>query len=270
MLSCIIPNKLRGEVVPWPHRPPARHFHCRLARPGFPEFGRDAGGQGDRLDRQRRGSLGLAGAGAPRAGRGARSAAGAGDPGELDSVAAQARRLREWFRAFVQDAGAAAPRQRPGGLEPLNRLLERDEIFGRIVARPLGRCQRSRASDAAPVALAGIPAAADRRKHWRNSFAEEDFSNVKACEGPACTLMFADQTRGRAAQMVQHGDLRQSREAGGAPTSAQGEALSASMPAPAMEEAEGAACGATSYPFTQTTWRSRRPSRDIQGSTDRP
>jgi CGNR zinc finger len=27
---------------------------------------------------------------------------------------------------------------------------------------------------------------------------EEDFSNVKAGEGPACTLMFADHTRGRA------------------------------------------------------------------------
>jgi predicted RNA-binding Zn ribbon-like protein len=27
---------------------------------------------------------------------------------------------------------------------------------------------------------------------------EEDFSNVKACEGPACTLMFADHTRGHA------------------------------------------------------------------------
>jgi len=27
---------------------------------------------------------------------------------------------------------------------------------------------------------------------------EEDFSYVKACEGPACTLMFADHTRGHA------------------------------------------------------------------------
>ena len=25
----------------------------------------------------------------------------------------------------------------------------------------------------------------------------EDFSDVKACEGPACTLLFADHTRGR-------------------------------------------------------------------------
>lgn len=27
---------------------------------------------------------------------------------------------------------------------------------------------------------------------------EEDFTQVKACEGPACTLMFADHTRGHA------------------------------------------------------------------------
>ena len=26
----------------------------------------------------------------------------------------------------------------------------------------------------------------------------EDFANVKACEGPACTLLFADHTRGHA------------------------------------------------------------------------
>ena len=27
---------------------------------------------------------------------------------------------------------------------------------------------------------------------------EEDFTQVKACEGPACTLMFVDHTRGHA------------------------------------------------------------------------
>jgi predicted RNA-binding Zn ribbon-like protein len=27
---------------------------------------------------------------------------------------------------------------------------------------------------------------------------DEDFSYVKACEGPTCTLLFADHTRGRA------------------------------------------------------------------------
>lgn len=27
---------------------------------------------------------------------------------------------------------------------------------------------------------------------------QEDFTNVKACQGPTCTLVFADHTRGRA------------------------------------------------------------------------
>src|ERR1700761_9502636 len=54
--------------------------------------------------------------------------------GELDRVADQARDLREWFRGFVRghmgrplDAGTMAE------LAPLNRLLERDEAYGRIV-----------------------------------------------------------------------------------------------------------------------------------------
>jgi predicted RNA-binding Zn ribbon-like protein len=118
-------------------------------------------------------------------------------PGELDGVAAQARSLREWFRGFVRRhkgrplaAGAFAE------LEPLNRLLERDETYNRIAPRGAGRgsfqlqtVRRWRHPDALllPVgeALARL-------------VATEDFSRVKACEGPTCTLLFADHTRGRA------------------------------------------------------------------------
>src|SRR5215475_1734847 len=52
-------------------------------------------------------------------------------PGEFDAVAAQARKLREWFRGFV-NAHRGKP-LRPKAiqeLEPLNRLLIRDEEFG--------------------------------------------------------------------------------------------------------------------------------------------
>src|ERR1700751_1426678 len=60
-------------------------------------------------------------------------------PGEFDGVAAQARSLREWFRGFVRArtgrrVGARDLRE----LEPLNRLLGRDEQFAQIVARPRG------------------------------------------------------------------------------------------------------------------------------------
>lgn len=118
-------------------------------------------------------------------------------PGELDKVADQARNLREWFRGFVRThkgrpLAAASLRE----LEPLNRLLERDEMFGRIVA--------SRETDP--------PFAFELARRWRSPDAlllpigetlarfvcMEDFTHVKACEGPACTLLFADHTRGRA------------------------------------------------------------------------
>lgn len=119
-------------------------------------------------------------------------------PGEFDNVAAQARSLREWFRGFAQKhKGRALVPKDLRDLEPLNRLLERDETFGRIVA---GNKESS----------SGLQFQMTRR--WRSPEAlllpigealaklvsEEDFTNVKTCEGPACTLMFADHTRGRA------------------------------------------------------------------------
>jgi predicted RNA-binding Zn ribbon-like protein len=119
-------------------------------------------------------------------------------PGEFDNVAAQARSLREWFRAFVrQHKGRPLAPGALHELEPINRLLERDEGYGRIVAP-------DHASDT------GLELLMTRR--WRSPeslllpigealakfVCEEDFSHVKVCEGPACTLMFADHTRGHA------------------------------------------------------------------------
>jgi predicted RNA-binding Zn ribbon-like protein len=118
--------------------------------------------------------------------------------GELDSVAAQARALREWFRAFVKERkGRSITGDDLGELGQLNRLLERDEGFSQIIADEKGTVN-------------GMSVLAMRR--WRSpetlllpigeAFArfvcEEDFANVKACEGPACTLVFADHTRGHA------------------------------------------------------------------------
>jgi len=118
-------------------------------------------------------------------------------PGELDRVADQARSLREWFRGFVcKHKGRPLTAKALVELEPLNRLLERDEIFNRIAVRPakqvpfeLQAVHRWHKPDALllPVgeALAQL-------------VCTEDFSNVKACEGRACTLLFADHTRGNA------------------------------------------------------------------------
>jgi predicted RNA-binding Zn ribbon-like protein len=119
-------------------------------------------------------------------------------PEELDSVAAQARSLREWFRTFIRrHAGRPLTAEDLDELKPLNRLLERDEGFGRIVAHDDGnaiglelrmmRRWRSPESLLLPIGEA-----------LARFVCEEDFSNVKACEGPTCTLIFVDHTRGRA------------------------------------------------------------------------
>ena len=118
-------------------------------------------------------------------------------PGELDSVAAQARSLREWFRDFVhRHRGRPLMAKDLAALGPLNRLLERDDMFGRIVARPgkgaTGLELRMLRQWRSPEALL-LPIAVALAKF----VSEEDFSKVKACDGQPCTLLFLDQTRGR-------------------------------------------------------------------------
>jgi predicted RNA-binding Zn ribbon-like protein len=124
-------------------------------------------------------------------------------PGELDAIAAQARALREWFRGFVK-THKGKPLKRSALLEltPLNQLLSRDEEFGQIVARERSHNDGESSS--------GVYFRRERR--WRSAEAlllpiaamiaeivsEDDFTYVKSCEGPACTLHFVDRTRGHA------------------------------------------------------------------------
>jgi predicted RNA-binding Zn ribbon-like protein len=119
-------------------------------------------------------------------------------PGEMDKVADQARALREWFRGFVRKhMGRPLTPRTLHELAPLNRLLERDEGFcqiarhqhgdgGRLELRAMRRW-RSPESLLLPIGEA-----------LAKFVCEEDFANVKACEGHACTLVFADRTRRRA------------------------------------------------------------------------
>jgi predicted RNA-binding Zn ribbon-like protein len=119
-------------------------------------------------------------------------------PGEFDAVAVQARSLREWFRGFLKARGARTicPDDLRD-LEPLNRLLVRDEQFAQLVAEPT-----------AGVSVLGLKTL----RRWRTPeslllpIGEEiarflcsgDFEYVKACEGSTCTLLFVDRTRRRA------------------------------------------------------------------------
>src|SRR5262245_15376754 len=60
-------------------------------------------------------------------------------PEELDEIAAQARALREWFRAYVKSRkGHALSADDLRDLEPLNQLLARDAQHGEIVASESG------------------------------------------------------------------------------------------------------------------------------------
>ncbi|MBR1131644.1 CGNR zinc finger domain-containing protein [Bradyrhizobium iriomotense] len=117
-------------------------------------------------------------------------------PGELDKVADQARALREWFRGFVlEHAGRPLTGKALHELGPLNSILERDAAFLQIAPR--------HGQD-------GL--ALHRKRHWQSPeslllpigeamakfVCEEDFSDVKACEGHNCTMLFADHTRRRA------------------------------------------------------------------------
>ena len=116
-------------------------------------------------------------------------------PGELDRMADQARDLREWFRGFVKarmgsplDAGALEE------LAPLTRLLERGESYQRLALKDDGRlaletARRWRSPESLLVPIGEALA---------RLVVEEDFAQVKACEGHSCTLLFVDHTRGRA------------------------------------------------------------------------
>ncbi|CAG4906642.1 CGNR zinc finger domain-containing protein [Paraburkholderia gardini] len=119
-------------------------------------------------------------------------------PAELDAVAAQARALREWFRGFVQKRkGRPLSARDLRELEPLNQLFERDEQYAEIVVDATGgtsilelranRRWKSPESLLMPIVEALAKLVCD-----------EDFTYVKACEGPRCTLIFADHTRGHA------------------------------------------------------------------------
>jgi predicted RNA-binding Zn ribbon-like protein len=118
-------------------------------------------------------------------------------PGEIDRVAAQARSLREWARIFVRERmGRRLKTVDVADLEPLNRLLARDERFEQLVTHGRGKTatfelQRARRWRSPESLLLPIAEALARL------LAEEDLSDVKACEGAICTLMFADRTRGR-------------------------------------------------------------------------
>jgi predicted RNA-binding Zn ribbon-like protein len=131
-------------------------------------------------------------------------------PGELDAIAAQARALRNWFKLFVyKHMGSPLVPTALRELKPLNQLLARDQEVGQIVVRDrLREGEHDRGQE--KTETSGL--AWRRQRRWQSpqsllfpiarSLADlvcvVDFTYVKACEGPPCTLLFVDRTHGHA------------------------------------------------------------------------
>ena len=114
---------------------------------------------------------------------------------DLDAVATKARDLREWLRAFVgKHAGRPLPSSILTDLDPINRLLARDDTFGQIEAGSSGddlhrsalRWRYERRWHSVDALLLPIAEA------MGDLLCRADFTQVRLCEGPTCTLWFHD------------------------------------------------------------------------------
>ena len=124
----------------------------------------------------------------------------------LDAVASQARELREWFRSFVRrHAGKSLGSKALRDLAPINQLLERDEAYRQIALAPPREGGQNPSLEHRALRW-------DARRRWRSPKAlllpiadaigdlvcEKDFTLVRKCEGPGCTLWFLDVSKGHA------------------------------------------------------------------------
>ena len=121
---------------------------------------------------------------------------------ELDSVAEQARWLREWLRTFVKEhAGRELGADAVAALAPLNRVLARDDSYRQIGAgNPATQHGRG---------LHGYRLRQQRVQRWTTPeqllqpiaeaiadlVCSADFRRIRGCDGSDCALMFLDRTK---------------------------------------------------------------------------
>jgi predicted RNA-binding Zn ribbon-like protein len=117
--------------------------------------------------------------------------------GELNSIAEEARGLREWLRTFVErHQGRELDPNVMGELSGLNRLLARDSIHRvvEVAAGPPKELQWGHARRwTAPERLL-MPVA----EAIGDLVCHSDFRRVRACEGTDCVLVFLDTTKANA------------------------------------------------------------------------
>jgi predicted RNA-binding Zn ribbon-like protein len=117
--------------------------------------------------------------------------------GELNSIAEEARGLREWLRAFVErHQGRELDSSAIGELAGLNRLLARDSIH-RVVEVAEGSAKELQWGHArrwtAPERLL-MPVA----EAIGDLVCHADFRRIRPCEGANCVLVFLDTTKANA------------------------------------------------------------------------
>ena len=114
---------------------------------------------------------------------------------ELDAVAAQARELRGWFGQFVRSRmGRLLDSSDLKDLARLNHLLERQQKYVQITLARNGAAEleiRTLCRWQSPQSLL-LPIA----ETLARVVCEEDFRQIRVCEGLECGLLFVDHTRG--------------------------------------------------------------------------
>ena len=113
-------------------------------------------------------------------------------PRQLDRLAAEARELREWFRALVLRWVASGERAvRAADLEHLNALMVRSPVTRQLVRRRAGIELHAQQVFAEPHAVMAALAAA-----CAELLTQQRHEHVRKCENPSCTVLFADTKRG--------------------------------------------------------------------------
>lgn len=113
-------------------------------------------------------------------------------PRQLDRLAAEARGLREWFRALLLRWCADGERAvRKTDIDRLNALMSTSPLTQVVVRGPAGIELRAQRALTEPRALIAELAAT-----CADLLAHQPHEQVRKCENPVCTLVFADNKRG--------------------------------------------------------------------------
>lgn len=114
------------------------------------------------------------------------------NPARIDQATAEAVELREWFRAALKERHTTGDFS-PAVIERLNDILKRDAGYGQIGEPDAdGHRHISNKRHWSDPGQLLVPIAAS----ISNLVCEGDFSLVRKCENPVCTMQFYDRTKG--------------------------------------------------------------------------